>query len=124
MNRTRESTVLVWIARIWSVVSLTFVLLFIVGDLLNGHGGSPTAAEWVGLAFWPGGVCVGFAIAWFRTGLGGAITLASLVTFYFWHFLERGRFPGGPYFVLVAAPGFLFLLSSLLSRPRHQVRSA
>jgi hypothetical protein len=124
MSETRESKALKWVATIWSVASVVFVLTFILGEAFGGHGAKPTGTEWVGLAFWPGGVIVGLVIAWFRKGLGGTIAIASLIVFYFWHLLERGKFPGGPYFLLVAAPGILFLLSSLLSRPQHQTRSA
>jgi hypothetical protein len=124
MSETLQSKTLTWIARIWSLASIGFVLAFVFGEGLSGNGVNPTAAEWIGLAMWPGAMVVGLVIAWFRKGLGGAISIASLVAFYFWNLLERGRFPGGPYFVLIAAPGILFLLSSLLSRPPHQMRSA
>jgi hypothetical protein len=124
MNETRESKVMALIARIWCIASIVFVLAFVVGEALNGNGTTPTPIEWIALALFPGGVVVGLAIAWFRKGLGGGITIASLIGFYLWLFLERGRFPGGPYFALVAAPGFLFVLSSLLSRPRRLMRSA
>ena len=103
---------------------MVFVLVFLFGEGLSGHGPRPTAEEWVGLALWPGGVCVGLLVAWFRKRLGGAVATVSLIAFYVWNLLERGRFPGGPYFVLVAAPGILFLLSSLLSRPRQEMRPA
>ena len=124
MSETQEPKALKWIARIWSLAGIAFVLIFLFGEGLSAHGARPTPAEWVGIALWPGGVGVGLALAWFRKGLGGAIAIASLIAFYLWNLLERGRFPGGPYFVLVAAPGVLFVLSSLLSRPRHQMRSA
>jgi hypothetical protein len=118
------SKVLNWIARIWNLAGIAFVLLFLFGEVLSGHGVRPTAAEWMGLALWPGGVGIGLAIAWFRKRLGGAVAIGSLIAFYLWNLLERGRFPGGPYFLLVAAPGVLFLLSSLLSRRRQQMRPA
>lgn len=123
MIETRESKALTWVATIWSVASIVFVLTFIFGEAFGGHAARPTGTEWVGLALWPGGVMVGLVIAWVRKGTGGTIAIASLVVFYFWHLLERGKFPGGPFFILVAAPGILFLWSSLLSRPRHQMRS-
>jgi|SRR5688500_8233938 len=124
MSETQEPKALTWIARIWSVAGIGFVLIFVFGEVFNGQGVRPTPEEWVGLALWPGGVGVGLFLAWFRKGLGGAIAIASLIAFYLWNLLERGKIPGGPYFVLVAAPGVLFVLSSLLSRPRHQMRSA
>jgi hypothetical protein len=105
-------------------MSLGFVLLFVIGELLNGNGARPTRLEWIGLALWPGGVCLGLVIAWFRARLGGAIATVCLIAFYLWSLLERGRFPGGPYFVLVAVPGFLFLLSSFMSWPQQKTRPA
>ena len=118
------SRAIIWVARIWSLAAVGFVLLFLVGEVLNGQGGRPTGAEWIGLAFWPGGVCLGLIIAWFRLGLGGVIATGSLVGFYIWYLLDRGTFPRGPYFLLVAAPGVLFLIASLLSNRSPQPRSA
>lgn len=124
MNETIGSKALAWVARIWSVSGIAFVLLFVFGDVFNGHGAGPTKSEWIGLALWPTGVTIGLVIAWFRKGTGGIIAIVSLISFYIWHFLERGKLPGGPYFALVAAPGFLFILSALLSRPRQRMRPA
>lgn len=124
MSEALASRALSWVARSWSLASIAFVLVFIFGEVLSGHGARPTPTEWIGLALWPGGVVLGLVVAWFRKGLGGTITLGSLIAFYAWHLLERGRFPGGPYFLLVAAPGILSMLSSLFLRPRHQIRPA
>lgn len=124
MSEAPGSRAMRWIAQIWSVVSLGFVLLFVIGELLHGNGARPTWSEWIGLALWPGGVCLGLVIAWFRARLGGAIATVCLIAFYLWSLLERGRFPGGPYFVLVAAPGILFLLCSVMSWPRQKMRPA
>jgi hypothetical protein len=124
MGEGPASRAIIWVARIWSLAAVGFVLLFLVGEVLNGQGGKPTGAEWIGLAFWPGGVCLGLIIAWFRLRLGGAIATGSLVGFYIWYLLDRGTFPRGPYFILVAAPGVLFLVASLLSSQSPQTRSA
>ena len=124
MSETPASKTLNWIARVWSLAGIAFVLVFVIGEVFGGNGVRPTAAEWIGLALWPVGVGIGLAIAWFRKGLGGVIASSSLIGFYVWNFLERGRFPRGPYFLLVAAPGFLFLLLSLFSRQPQKTRPA
>ena len=124
MSKIPGSRAIEWIARIWSLASLGFVLLFVFGQLLNGNGARPTQAEWIGLGFFPGGVCLGLVIAWFRTRLGGAIAAVCVIAFYLWSLLERGRLPAGPYFVLVAAPGILFLLASFMSLPREKMQPA
>ena len=115
MREILGSTALSWVARIWSFASIAFVLVFIFGEVFRGHGAKPTAAEWIGLALFPGGVVVGLVVAWFRDGIGWTIATGCLIGFYGWNLLERGRFPTGPYFLLVAAPGILFLLSSLIA---------
>jgi hypothetical protein len=118
------SRTITWIARIWSLASIGFVLLFVVADALDPNSPGPTRSDWIGLSLWPGGVVLGLVLGWLRTGLGGAIATGSLIGFYLWHLLERGTFPGGPYFVLVAVPGILFLLASLLSWPHERMRPA
>lgn len=123
MSDTLALKTLNWIARVWSLAGIAFVLVFFLGEVFGGQGVRPTAAEWIGLALWPIGVGIGLAVAWFRKGLGGAIASGSVIGFYVWNFLERGRFPKGPYFLLVAAPGVLFLLLSLFSR-QPQTRPA
>lgn len=123
MSETLALKTLNWIARVWSLAGIAFVLVFFLGEVFGGQGVRPTAAEWIGLALWPIGVGIGLAVAWFRKGLGGAIASGSVIGFYVWNFLERGRFPKGPYFLLVAAPGVLFLLLSLFSR-QPQTRPA
>lgn len=107
----KTTIVLRWFARIWSIASLTFFVAFIVGE-----GSLPNPTEAVGLIFFPIGVAVGFVIAWWREGIGGAITVMSLGAFYIWNMILDGRLPRGPYFVLLAAPGFLFLANWLLGR--------
>lgn len=124
MREILGSKALSWVARIWSLAGIAFLLVFIFGEVFSGHGAKPTAAEWIGLAFFPGGVGAGLVVAWFREGIGGIIATGCLIGFYGWNLLERGRFPTGPYFLLVAAPGILFLLSSLLSRPPQGMRTA
>lgn len=104
------------IARIWSLLSIGFILLIFVGEALNGERPAPTPLEWFGLALFPGGVLLGLIIAWRYEGLGGIVTLSSLGAFYIWNFLQSGRLAGGPFFFLAAAPGLLFLICCMLER--------
>ena len=105
-----------WTARIWSALSLLFLLAMFIGEGLG-------SGSWVGLnrheiilmLFFPLGISLGMLLAWWREGLGGAFTLASLAAFYGVHYLFSGWFPGGPWFLIVAAPGFVFLFSRWLN---------
>ena len=101
-----------WTARVWSVASVGLVLGFIVGEGFNPSGPN----EWLGVLLFPVGISVGMILAWWKEGLGGAITVGSLVAFYVVHLTTAGTFPKGWAWLAFAAPGFLFLLSSYLSR--------
>ena len=109
------------IARIWSIVSIGFILLMFIGSgLAEGFNLAQfTSRDWVGLFFFPFGVCLGMIVAWRREGLGGGITVGSLLAFYVALRVMDGRFPRGPWFALVAAPGVLFLACWWLSRHRE-----
>lgn len=101
-----------WAARVWSVASVALVLAFIVGEGFNPSGRN----EWLGVLFFPVGISVGMILAWWKEGLGGSITVGSLLAFYVLHLTTAGTFPKGWAWLAFAAPGFLFLLSSQLSR--------
>jgi hypothetical protein len=101
-----------WTARVWSVASVALVLAFIVGEGVKPSGPS----EWLGFLFFPLGISVGMILAWWKEGLGGSITVGSLLTFYVVHRTTAGTFPKGWAWLAFAAPGFLFLLSSHWSR--------
>lgn len=109
-----------WIARGWFVLSILFVGLFAVGEIMAGAGPGPTLQEWLGLALWPIGVVIGLAVAWHHEEGGGFLALGCLVAFYAWSLLRSGHLPRGPFFFLVAAPGLLFFIVGFLSH-HHRV---
>jgi len=111
-RRRRWTLALRWTARIWSAASVVLVLGFIVGEGLNPSG----AAEWVGVLFFPLGISAGMILSWWKEGLGGAVTVGCLLAFYLEHVLTAGALPKGAAWILFAAPGFLFLLLSRVSR--------
>ena len=101
-----------WAARGWSIASVAFVLVIAIGEIVSPSAPPPaTFRDLAGLFFFPCGVCVGLILAWRWEGLGGGIAVGSLAAFYALLGAMDGRFPRGPFFALVAAPGVLFLLS-------------
>jgi hypothetical protein len=90
------------------------ILLFAFGEGLNFS--RFTARDLALFVFFPIGICLGMVVAWRWEGLGGGITVGSLAAFYLLYHLISSWFPPGPYFVIFAAPGFLFLLCWLLTR--------
>ncbi len=106
--------VLRWSARVLSILSVGVVLLFAFGEGLNFSHFS--ARDLVLFVFFPLGVCLGMALAWRWEGLGGGITVASLAGFYLAHRLMSSGLPRGLAFLVLASPGFLFLLCWMWTR--------
>jgi hypothetical protein len=105
-GRDRLTPAVRWAARAWAVAAIGVVLLLSVGEGVHPAG----PAEWVGLLLYPGGVCAGMILAWWwKEGLGGAITVGSLVAFYILHTATAGILPKGWAWLVLAVPGFLFL---------------
>ena len=69
-----------WTARILSLVSIAVLLLFLFGEPFPAA--KLSAREWTGLLFFPFGIMLGFVVAWWKEGVGAAITIVSLVAFY------------------------------------------
>ncbi len=116
MTRTSVAFIARWVARAWSVLNVLIVFLFAIGESLRPIGGVPTIQEWISLALWPVGVAVGLLLSWLREVLGGMLAIGCLLAFYIWNLLRSGHLPRGPFFLLIAAPAFVFLLSATLSR--------
>ena len=112
------STIAIWIGKLGALLSLLFLGWFAIAHIIEG-GPSPTANEWIGLAFFPIGMMLGLGVSLKNPLAGGGLVLLFLASFYGWHFLESGRAPSGPFFVLLAAPGiFLLCVSLVLKRGR------
>ena len=113
-GRRRWARRVKWLARGWAVLSIGLVLAFLIGE-----GFDPShvrAREWLGLIFFPVGICVGMIVAWRNELVGGLTTIGSLAIFYAIHFATVDAFPRGWAFLAFAAPGFLFVLTGLLGQ--------
>ena len=100
--------ILRWTARLLSIISIGIILLFAIGEGFNPI--KFTTQELVLGLFFPLGVCFGMITAWKWEGLGGVITISSLLLFYLVQKNTSTGFPSGPAFIVFAFPGFLFLL--------------
>lgn len=125
MNRLHKSkrliSILRWLARLGSLVSVALVLLFLFGEGL--HLSQLTMTKVVGLLFFPVGVVAGMLLGWRWETLGGAVTALSLLAFYKVMYAANGRFPEGIWFALFALPGLLFLYCGLCHRqPTRTIR--
>ena len=121
INMGLPLAVIEWVARIGSIASITLLILLFQGEGL--HPSEITYNEWAGLLFFPIGVTIGMVVAWWKEGVGSAVTLLSLSAFYLvYGYLLRNHI-GGWAFIAFASPGFLFLLhwlcASLVKSTTH-----
>lgn len=111
-----------WSARAISLISIGVLMLFLTGqDGLIANWAKVRPAEWGALLFFPFGVMLGLALAWWRELPGALLAAASVAAFYAYCALLSGRVPTGPWFLIFAAPAALFFASSLAHR---RVRTA
>lgn len=116
-DKKRLGNILRKAAKIWSLLIGVFLLLMLIGEVVFPHEGEGfvSIAEIVALVFFPFGVMAGMGIAWKWERLGGIITIISLIIFYILILIPRSAFRGIPMSLLIAGPGFLFLVSSFLA---------
>jgi hypothetical protein len=113
-RRSHLTQVVRWVARVWSIASIGLVIAFLIGE--GFHPEQLSLAERIGFLFFPVGICIGMVLAWWKEGLGGSITVGSLLTFYLIHVATAGALPKGWAWIAFAAPGFLFVLCWYRSR--------
>jgi len=102
-------------ARVLSIASVSILLMIL---LSNGNYPRSASLDDLGLFLcFPVGVCLGMLFSWRMEGLGGIITVVSLVLFYSLHSSLWGGYPEGELYILFSLPGFLFIISALLNDP-------
>ena len=108
----RLTSAIRWTARVWSIITITLVLAFIIGEGVD----ISKSIEWIAFLFFPVGICAGMIIAWWKEGPGAFIVIGSLLTFYVIHFITAGTLPKGWAWEAFAFPGFLFGICWFRSR--------
>lgn len=101
------------LARVSSVASITLLLLLFQAEIRDPS--EISRGDWFGLIFFPIGVIIGMALAWWKEGVGAAITLGSLLAFYLVYGYFMRYHIAGWAFIVFASPAFLFLLHWLFS---------
>ncbi len=114
----RGLRLLLWSARIVGGIFVAVLLFVIVVTFVHPAAEPlPPGSEWLGLAMFPFGVFVAYALA-FRWGLAGGV-LAILCLFGWWAYV--GFMPRIlPIAAMMAIPGILYVTHGLLSRRREQ----
>ena len=106
------------LARVGSIASITLLILLFQAEAF--HPSEIAPKESIGLLFFPLGVIIGMVLAWWKEGVGSAITLGSLLGFYVVYGFVLGSHIGGWAFVAFASPGFLFLFHWLFRNVGHK----
>jgi len=107
-----------FLARLGSVISITLLLLFFQAEAF--HPSEIAPREWIGLIFFPIGIIIGLAIAWWKEGLGVSITMGSLVAFYLVYGYLLQSHVAGWVFIVFASPAFLFFFHWVLRHSTHE----
>ena len=112
-----------WIARIWAAVMAAFILFMFYGDAVMA-GIVPifqlTFRESLLLAAFVI-VFIGLILAWKWERLGGWMIVGGMAAFNFLDFAFSGDFPRGPFFLIIATPGILFLISYYTSNKTVEI---
>lgn len=107
-----------WSARLLSIASTVMLLMFLFGEPFSPS--KIAGRELLAMIFFPLGIVVGFVVAWWKEGLGGGISIASLLIFYvIFVTLLRENLADGVWFLVFAFPGVLFLAAYAISRARR-----
>ncbi len=118
VNESRTINIIRWTARIASAITAFLILVFFIGDGLS-EGFQPllhlTLRETLMMiSFFA--VWLGLILGWKRELTGGLLTVCGLVVFYILDYLFSGSFPRGPFFLIFASPGFLYLYCGIKCR--------
>jgi hypothetical protein len=97
------------IARFWSILSISLILLFIFGEGLDPS--KLTAIEWLGFFFFPFGLTIGLIIAWSKELIGGIVVIISIIA-------SAALMNFTWYVVALGFPGILFILHNILEKDK------
>jgi hypothetical protein len=126
INESKAVRVMRWIARISAGLAAALLLLIFVGEGL-AEGFEPilhlTAREATMMVAFAA-VWLGLVLNWKWELVGGLLTICGTAAFYLLDYVFSGTFPRGPFFLLFASPGLLFLYCGLQSRKKSGAEQA
>ncbi len=120
MKSNQWSLLVLCIARIWSILSLGFLIFMLVGHLVGEIHGSEDGVsqafqngrEIVMFICFPVSTIVGLALAWRWEGVGGVMTLLGMLGL----FIIRPDLVFQTLFLILPAPAVLFLVYVIMAR--------
>lgn len=115
------ATVIRWIARTWGTAILVFVSIMLSGSLIEAGLGIEGFRNIVNFLAFPVSPVIGFGIALWREGLGGAIVIIGVAVQVI---LQPESMSGYWFWLGVAPPGVLYLVYWMLTRKASDDRIA
>lgn len=110
----KTTRIIRWTARIWASLMAAMIAVIFIGYAVD-EGIGP----FFNIALRESLMMVAFVTTWFGLilgwkweRLGGILIICGMATFYIFDFAFSGSFPTGPFFLLIAFPGVLYILSS------------
>jgi hypothetical protein len=108
-----------WLGRILSVASIIMIASTYAYE--DVETASMNFEEFSMLLCFPVGIISGMIIAWWWEGIGGGITIMSLIGFYIFSYIFFGVFPEGNEYIKYSSPGMFFIFYSLVTyNTRHR----
>jgi hypothetical protein len=104
--------VLLWIARGSAGLFILFVAFFVLGSAFEPQGLAMTTHRAIMFAFFPIGMCVGYALGWRWPFLGGALGIICLLVF----LILMGEADFGLFLPMSIIPAILLILYGILHR--------
>ncbi len=107
-----------WIARIGAVLIAGMILIIFIGEGISEGFGPLMQMSLRETAMMAVFVIVflGLILGWRWEILGGSLIAGGMGAFYLLDFLFSGTFPRGPFFLVIALPGLLYIYSGLQSK--------
>ncbi|MFC1887726.1 hypothetical protein ACFLYK_02850 [Candidatus Cloacimonadota bacterium] len=112
MKKGTSFKTLEWITRIWSILSIVFIVVFFIGSFISNKDiagdGPPSVMIFI---FFPIGLLIGLIIAWKYKRIGGTIAVLSMILFHLTVEPELVLFID-----LLAFPGLLFFILGIIEK--------
>ena len=119
----KNKKVLLWTARIWSAITLVFMIFMVGAHIVesisgeSGDTGFDSTKELISFYMFPILSTVGLAIAWKWEGLGGLITILAMIVFH----IIRPDLLFNPMIDGLMFPSILFLIYWFISRKQKNM---
>ncbi len=118
VNESKTTKIIRWTARITSAVTALIIIMFFIGeDYEEGYQPLLNLSlknSLLMVAFFA--LWLGLILGWKRELAGGLLTISGLAAFYLIYYLFSASFPHGPFFLIFASPGFLYLYLGIACR--------